>query len=229
MKLKECFTSKRLLIYIIGLFIYAYGVCLMSQANVGISPISSVPYLFTKLIPVSLGVTQFIWNLILIAFQTVWLRRDFDKLQYLQIVASLLFSVFLDLLMPLARLFASDILWHQIIMFIAALLVMAIGLGTTVSADLVIIPGDGTASAIAKKTGWVFGKAKVTIDLICVLITCILSIIFFRTPLAVVQVGTIVAALCLGNIVRLYSRVALRPLTRFMRIAVAEESHDVTH
>jgi len=222
MNLKAVFTPRRLLVYIIGLALYAYGACLMAQASIGISPITSVPYLFTILTPGTLGLTQLIWTLILIFAQAVWLRRDFEKFQYFQIAASVIFSVFLDLLMPLAKVFASDVLILRILLCIASLIVMGIGLGTAVIADLVLIPGDGMARAIAHKTGWVFGKAKVLMDVSCVTITIILSTILLRRPFAVVQMGTVVSMLFLGNIVRIYSSFTSKALLRFMRMEGAE-------
>jgi len=222
MNLKAVFTPRRMLVYIIGLTLYAYGACLMVQANIGISPITTVPYLFTILTPCTLGLTQLIWSFILIFAQVVWLRRDFEKFQYFQIVASIIFSAFLDLLMPLAKVFASDVLILRILLCIASLIVMGIGLGTAVIADLVIIPGDGMAKAIAYKTGWVFGKAKVLMDVSCVTTTIILSAILLRRPFAVVQMGTVVSALFLGNIVRIYSSFTSKALIRFMRMEGGE-------
>lgn len=203
--------------YVAGIIAYAFGVCLMAQANIGISAITSVAYLFTILTPASLGTTQLIWNIALIALQVLWLRKNFDKIQYMQIVASFIFSVFIDLLMPVAKLFVLTALYQQVILFLVSGLVMGVGLSTMVAADLVIIPGDGMAKTIAKKTGWQFGKAKVVTDLSCVLITCVISFAVLHR-LAVVQVGTVLAALLIGNVARVYGDFTYMRLFRFMRM-----------
>lgn len=204
-----------------GIFLYALGACLMAHANIGISAISSVPCLFTILTPATLGTTQFVWSIVLISLQKLALRDDFDNFQYLQLAASVVFCVLLDLILPMVRLMQFAGIYQRVILLIIALVIMAVGLSTAVTADLVIIPGDGMAQTVAKKTGWKFGKAKVTVDLSCVALTCVLSLITLRR-LAVVQVGTVLAALLLGNIARIYSNYTNVNLTRFMRLKPAE-------
>lgn len=214
---KEIFTLKRMLVYIIGLCIYAYAVCLMARANLGISPITSIAFVFTLFTPFTLGETQFVSNVCLVLLQVVWLRKDFDKLQYLQIAASLLFSVFIDLTMPFATIFPIDTILQRVLLFGTSMLVMAFGLSLVAIANLIMLPGDGIAKTIAVKTGWVFGKAKVLNDICCVAFTCIVSLIVLH-KIASVSVGTVVAALVLGNIARFYMSHIRKPLLRFMEL-----------
>lgn len=214
---KVTFTTKRMMIYTVGLCIYAYAVCLMAHANLGISPITSIAFVFTLFTPYTLGETQFVSNLCLVLIQVIWLRKDFDKLQYLQIAASLIFSVFIDMTMPFATIFAVDTILQRIILFAVSMLVMAFGLSIVAIANLVMLPGDGIAKTIALKTGWVFGKAKVLNDVCCVTFTCIVSLVVLHR-IASVSVGTVVAALVLGNIARFYMSHISIPLKRFMGI-----------
>ena len=80
---------KRLLVYVAGMLVYTYGVCLMTRAHVGISPVTSVGYVLTMVTPLTLGMTQFLVNLLMVLIQVAWLKRQFPRMQYLQLAASL--------------------------------------------------------------------------------------------------------------------------------------------
>lgn len=199
------FTQRQILVYLVGLIVYAFSVCLMAQANVGISPVTSIAYIFSIIANMTLGTAQLFVNILLILVQIVWLRSEFDKVQYFQIVTTFVFSIFIDMLMPLAMFVSQGVanIGSRILLFIIALIIMGVGLGTVAIANVVMLPGDGVAKTISRKLNWSFGKGKVLNDCICVFITCTTSFAFLGR-LEGVQVGTIVAALVLGNIARLY-------------------------
>ena len=200
--------GKRLAIFCVGTLIYGFAVGLMAAPNVGVSPISSIAYSLTYIIPgMTLGMTQMLVNTIMVIIQMVWLKKEFPPVQLLQLPASLLFSVVIDTTMPLVNLImglGSGMVFRAIV-FLCSLPVMAAGLGLVLESNLVMMPGDGLAKTLAMKTGWPFGKAKVRTDCTCVALTCVLSLIFLRRIVGI-QIGTVIAALTLGRLVRLISR-----------------------
>ena len=92
-------TTKRYILFITGLFINAIGISLIIKAGLGSSPISSLPYTISLGFPITLGTLTFILNLFLIAGQIVLLKKDFKKIQWLQLPVSILFGFFIDLSM----------------------------------------------------------------------------------------------------------------------------------
>ena len=197
----------RLAIFCVGTLIYGFAVGLMAAPNVGVSPISSIAYSLTHIIPgMTLGMTQMLVNTIMVLIQIAWLRKEFPLVQLLQLPASLLFSVVIDSTMPLVNLImgmGSGMIF-RIIVFLFSLPVMATGLGLVLESNLVMMPGDGLAKTLAMKIRWPFGKAKVRTDCTCVALTCVLSLIFLRRIVGI-QIGTVIAALTLGRLVRLIS------------------------
>lgn len=210
---KIIYYCKRILIYILGLLIYAYSVCLITRADIGISPITSIAYIFTFFTPYTLGMTQFVVNIILILIQVIWLRKEFKKYQYLQIAASFIFSVFIDVLMPLTVMFDPGVmsLISRILLFMVSLVIMGLGLSIVTISDIIMLPGDGVAKTIAYKLDLEFGKAKVFNDVACITATCIISFIALQR-LESVQIGTVISALFLGNIVRYIMKYIRMPL-----------------
>ena len=87
---------KRYLIFLVGLFISSLGVSLVTKANLGTSPISSIPYVLSLNFSLTLGNFTIIFSLFLIALQLLILRKDFKLEHLLQIPISILFGYFID-------------------------------------------------------------------------------------------------------------------------------------
>ena len=219
MKSKERFPVK-LGLYTLGLCFYAWFVCLMTRAAAGISPITSFPYLLTEITGLTLGTTQLIVNSLLVLLQVTLMGKEFDKRQLLQLVASLGFSVFIDVLMPSTAFLSAGGkgLPMQIAVFLLAMLGMAIGLSLMSMCKLILLPGDGLAQVLAYKLKWEFGQAKVLGDCLFVSSTIVVSLLVLHRIVGI-QWGTVVAAVGLGQIVRRVSRV-LAPV--YQRLVVAE-------
>lgn len=57
---------KRYIIFLIGLFINSLGVSLITNADLGTSPISSIPYVLSLNFPMTLGQFTIIFSILLI-------------------------------------------------------------------------------------------------------------------------------------------------------------------
>jgi uncharacterized membrane protein YczE len=204
--------AKRMVLFVIGMMIYGFAVCLMAKADVGISPITSIAFALSHIFPaLTLGVTQLIMNGIFVLAQAIWLGREFEKIQYLQFVTSLVFSFFIDLTMPIANMLTAinNGLVFRSLMFGCSVIIMALGLSILLKASLVMLPGDGIAKTIAKRLGWNFGKAKVIVDSSCVVTTCIVSLLTLHKIVGI-QIGTVIAALTIGRITRIFMSIHRR-------------------
>ena len=92
---------KRYLLFLIGLFINALGVSLVTKASLGTSPISSIPYVLSLKFPPTLGNFTIIFSILLILLQILILRNNFKIENILQIPVSIAFGYFIDLTMYL--------------------------------------------------------------------------------------------------------------------------------
>lgn len=75
---------------ILGLFILALGVSLSVKADLGVTPISCVPYVYSIVVPFSLGELTIFMNAIFILLQIVILRRKYRYIQLIQFLGQLL-------------------------------------------------------------------------------------------------------------------------------------------
>ncbi len=93
----------------------------------------------------------------------------------------------------------------QILVLLASCFVMAFGVLLEIKTEVVYLPGDGFIIAIAEVLKKEFGKVKPYCDVSFVVIAAILSLIFLRY-LAGVRKGTVISALIIGPIVRLFKK-----------------------
>ena len=92
---------KRYLIFLVGLFVNSLGVSLVTKANLGTSPISSIPYVLSLNFPFTLGNFTIFFSIFLIVLQLIILRKNFKLEHILQIPVSIIFGYFIDFTMIL--------------------------------------------------------------------------------------------------------------------------------
>lgn len=81
-------VSEKLLLYIGGLLILATGVNIAKTAQLGLSPVTAIPYAMELIWNINLGKATLFFYLILIALQIILLRRNYKPIQILQIVGT---------------------------------------------------------------------------------------------------------------------------------------------
>ena len=125
----------------VSLFFNALGIALITQAHLGTTPITTLPYTLAAIFGLTLGTTTFACNLLFLLLQRILLRRRLGIAELLQIPAVLIFSVFIDFWMHLTGALVTDVYVWQIVMCIvgSAVLGSIVGLreGTVLSAVLV--------------------------------------------------------------------------------------------
>lgn len=196
---------KRSITLLIGLFIMAFGVSLSVKANLGISPISCVPYVYSLNFPLTMGVTTIIFNVMLIIGQIILLRKNYELSQLLQIPLVIAFGFFIDYTLSLLSGLNASNYFMQMLLCLLSCIIIAFGVFLEVKAKLTYMAGEGLALAIAKTFKKDFGKSKVGVDSSLVAIGVISSFMLLHS-LQGIREGTILGALLVGTIVRFFNR-----------------------
>lgn len=71
---------KNILIYLLGMNVMALGIVLNTRTDLGVAAISSVPFAYSILLNISLGLTTFILYIIFILIQCALVRKFDYKL-----------------------------------------------------------------------------------------------------------------------------------------------------
>ena len=189
--------AARLALLLAGLAVMALGVALSIKAELGTSPISSVPYVSGLISGLSVGTTTIIVNSLFVLAQILMLRSQYDWYQLLQIPVAIVFGLMIDMF----SLFMGDIVLSSYIqqwLFCAAgIIFVALGVSMEVTAELITTAGEGLVLAICQVTSFKFGNVKVAVDVTLVILAAAASLLVLG-ELAGVREGTAAAAVLVG-------------------------------
>lgn len=196
---------------ILGLFILALGVSLSVKADLGVTPISCVPYVYSIVVPFSLGELTIFMNAIFILLQIAILRKKYRYIQLIQFLGQLLVVILLGYFIDFTLYLISGInpttYLGQLVILLISCAFVALGVFLFVKANITYIPCDGLLVVISKTFKKDFGKVKICIDSSMVIIGVVSSFVFLH-KLAGIREGTIIAAFIVGLLVQLYGKIS---------------------
>ena len=200
---------RRYAAFVASLFILALGVALTLRAELGSSPISCPPYVLSRVPDSALSIGGYIFcmQFFFVVGQIILLRKNFQKIQLLQLAVCLLFGSFTDVAMFLTEPFqwGEDLLGYTLrwIQLAAGGIILGIGVAWEVRCDVLMIPGEGLPATIAKVFHIDFGKVKIVFDVVLVLIAVICCYVFWgKWQWDMVGAGTLFSMFYVGAVVR---------------------------
>ena len=196
---------KRYIFLLAGLFVNGLGVSFITKARLGTSPITSIPYTLSLGFTPTVGMFTLVFNIFLIILQVILLRRNFQLQNLLQLPIIALFSCFIDLTMSLLGFIQPETYVLKVISLVIGCLILGFGVFMEMVANVAMLPGEATVRAVSDVFSTDFGKTKIAFDSSMTVIAAILSFIMFR-HLDGVREGTIVAAILVGFIARLFKK-----------------------
>ena len=196
---------KRYIFLLAGLFVNGLGVSFITKAGLGTSPITSIPYPLSLGFTPTVGMFTLVFNIFLIILQVILLRRNFQLQNLLQLPIIALFSFFIDLTMSLLGFMQPETYAMKVVSLIVGCLILGFGVFMEMVANVAMLPGEATVRAVSDVFSTDFGKTKIAFDSSMTVIAAILSFIMFR-HLDGVREGTIVAAILVGFIARLFKK-----------------------
>lgn len=217
MKMSKKELAKRYFLFLISLFISALGVAITKRGELGVSPISSVANVLSLKYPVlTMGNWLIIWNCVLILGQIVILRKDFRWIQLLQVPLSFLFGYFTDFGMWLMSFVSAEIYAVRLAMVFVGTAVLGLGISLAVVANVIMNSGEAFVKAVSDKSKIEFGTVKIGFDISCVVLSVVLSLIFFEFTIKGAREGTLIAAVLTGVAVKLWLRVVRKPAGKYL-------------
>ena len=183
---------KRYALFLVGLILTSFGIAFVTKMQLGTSPISSIPYSLSIILPsVTMGNWTIIFSILLIL---------------LQFIISFPFGHLIDASMLLLENFNPQMYAIKIVCLLLGCAIIALGVYVQVLADVVMLPGDAFVRAIAQVTNKEFGSIRVRSDIVMMSVAALLCIIFLHN-ISGVREATVIAALITGNMVKVYRRV----------------------
>lgn len=213
---KSASMLRRIVIYLVGMFLMTVGVNLSVLSGLGVSPIDTIPYIISLISGLSLGLSSTLVFSVYIILQIIILRKDFQWKNLLQVVLSIIFGWFVNLSGVLTGMLPQDPVYAvKFLYMLCSMGFLGTGIFLYVATDIMSMPADGVSLALAAKTGKPMSTCKIFFDWSVVVLSVILSVIYLHT-ISGIREGTLIAAFGVGLVIRFWENRMTDPLHRFL-------------
>ena len=196
----------RYLLFLTGLFIASLGVAFSAKAGLGTSPVSSLPYSVSLVSHIlSFGGWLNVLSMIQIFIQVMLLKKKCKPLDIaVQTVLAFVYGYLTDFSCYIIRGIEVNTYFEQLIYMLTGCIVLAFGIWIQFKGGVAMLPGEAMNKAISEVTGKKYENVKIFFDIIYIALSAVICLIFLR-KLEGVREGSIIAAIAVGNIVKLYN------------------------
>ncbi len=197
--------ARRFLVFALCLVCMGFGVACMVKSALGVSPISSLPYTFSILLPfLTVGGWTALLNLFMIVAQPMLKDGIPKKILVLQVAMTVVFGYFIDLSLEFLEPLVLDTYLLKAGMLFGGCTIMAFGIYLGIIARITLLPMDSLLQVISERINKPYTNIKVISDLGMTLLSAILCLVFIG-ELKAVREGTVITAFLCGTEIRFFS------------------------
>jgi uncharacterized membrane protein YczE len=197
---------KRLAMYFVGLFMMTIGIALSVKSNLGVSPVSSIPYTMTCIWGIEMGKATIIFHCVLVVLQLLLLRKKFRPKSFLQIAVGIVFGYFTTFCnWGVSFLPDPENIAVRVGMMLLSTLFVAVGIFFYMPPDIMPLAGEGAMQAVSDVSRIAFPKVKIGFDITMVLVSLTACLCFIGN-LGSVGIGTVMAAVLVGTVLGFISK-----------------------
>ncbi|MBD5080833.1 MAG: hypothetical protein HDT44_03600 [Ruminococcaceae bacterium] len=199
-------NKNKVIMYFLGLFVIAVGAALSVKSDMGVSPVTTIPYTVTYIWGVDMGITTFLFHLLLVFIEFVLLRKNFKLKNLLQVAVGVVFGLFTSLCNYLVFLIPfPNTMLVRIMLLTLSIVAVALGLFFYVPAEIMPMAVEGLMLVISEVTGIKFSTIKIALDIAFSLISLIVCLIAVHN-MGSVGTGTVVSAITTGLVLKVITR-----------------------
>jgi len=195
---------RRLLLYLLGNFVLAFGVAVAVKSDLGITPVNSIAYAASRIFSIDHGLMTAMVYCGYVLIQFAILRKEFHLSGFLQIGVAWLFGLFVSLGNHILSFPTPEAYWVRIALMLASVVIIALGILLYLRANLLPQPAEGLMLAIQKKTRWKLHNIKLIFDFTVVATAAALSLITVHRVIGIRE-GTLIAMLGVGKVMGFFS------------------------
>ena len=211
---------KNYALFLIGLFIASMGVALSAKAGLGTSPVASVPYSVSLVNhTLTFGWWLNMWSVLQIAVQIALLRKKCKPVEIIiQTVLAFVYGYLTDFSCKLISGLQANTYIMQFALMILSCFVLGFGIWIQFKGGVAMLPGEAMNRAISEVTGKKYENIKIFFDVLYIIVAAAICFIFIG-KLEGVREGSIIAAVLIGNIIKLYNSLYNKPTRKKLQTA----------
>ena len=197
---------KNYALFLIGLFIASMGVALSAKAGLGTSPVASVPYSVSLVNhTLTFGWWLNMWSVLQIAVQIALLRKKCKPVEIIiQTVLAFVYGYLTDFSCKLISGLQANTYIMQFALMILSCFLLGFGIWIQFKGGVAMLPGEAMNRSISEVTGKKYENIKIFFDVLYIIVAAAICFIFIG-KLEGVREGSIIAAVFIGNIIKLYN------------------------
>lgn len=197
---------RRYFLLFCGLFIMAFGVALSINANMGISPISCLPYVLNQTNDIlTVGEFTAAMHIAFVLLQIILLRRQYAPYQLLQLGVAVILGCLIDFALVVIAFLQPVNYLEQCLLFVLSTGMVGFGMFLEIKAGVLMVAGEGLVMAIATAAKKDFGKVKISLDCSLVVISLIIGLAFANKVIGIRE-GTVLAAIFVGLSIKYFNK-----------------------
>lgn len=197
-------------VFLVGLFIASLGVAFSTVAELGTSPVASVPYsvfLADGGNTLSFGGWLNLLSVIQITVQVLILRRKSDPLEItIQTILAFVYGYLTNFSCWLLRDVFLVTYGEKLLFMLLGCVILALGIWIQFKGGVAMLPGEAMNRAISQVTKKRYENVKIFFDIFYITLAAIICMVFLG-KLEGVREGSIVAAILVGMLIKLYNRI----------------------
>ena len=204
-------TAGRYGLFLAGLFIASLGVAFSTKAGLGTSPVASVPYSVSLVSPLlSFGGWLNLLSLVQVMVQVAVLKGKCNYLEIaVQTVLAFVYGYLTDFSCGLIRDIAVTGYPMQFLFMLLGCVILAFGIWIQFKGGAAMLPGEAMNRAVSKVTGRKYENVKIAFDVFYIAAAAVICLVFLG-GLKGVREGSVIAALAVGSIIKLFNRLYSR-------------------
>ena len=208
---------KKYLVFLMGLFFIALGIAFAKKSELGVTPISSVANVLScKFTNLTFGTWMMIWNFFLIMLQILIQKKNFKRIELIQIPLAFVFGYFTDFAVWCISKIIVDSYIMKLLVVVCGVIIIGFGIALSVLSEAVMNSAEAFVKAVTDKTRGEFAKIKVTTDIANVAVSALLSLILFSGNIVGIREGTLIMAIFTGSAIRGFLSLLKTPVKRFI-------------
>ena len=199
---------RRYSVFLLGLFIASMGVAFSTVAELGTSPVASVPYSVSR---VSDLLTFGGWlNLLSVIQITVQIFLLKSRCNWLEITIQTILAFVYGYLTNFSCWLLEDILLvsygAKLLFMLLGCIILALGIWVQFKGGVAMLPGEAMNRAISQVTGKRYENVKIFFDIFYITLATVICLSFLGKPEGVRE-GSIVAAVLVGLLIKFYNKI----------------------
>lgn len=193
------FNIKRYTMFLIGILLMTLGASLTVKSEVGAGAYDSINFGLAKLLNINVSIAIWITSFIIVVIAAI-IRKKFLKLT--TFITAIIIGTSTDMWVIIIRNIDLNTIYLKVFTFFIGICLVAIGVAIYIIPKLPVNPTDDLMVTLKEEKDMSIMKAKLTIDIICIIIAFVL-----KGPIGI---GTIIATFLVGPLIDVINKLIIK-------------------